>query len=254
MKLHFLGTGTSTGVPQIGCHCPTCTSTDPRDKRLRASVLITPTTGKNLLIDCGPDFRAQILSVGAPELEALLVTHSHYDHVGGLDDLRPYCKGGRNFPTYCRPDVAKDLRMRNPWSFGTHLYPGVPTFEINKVNEYEPFTVGGVEVLPVQVVHGRMPILGYRIGSLAYITDCSQMPQRTLESLAGLDTLVINALRIATHPTHFSLAESLAVIEQLKPRCAYLTHLSHDMGPRASVSLPDGVQIAYDGLEIEISD
>lgn len=252
MKLHFLGTGTSTGVPQIGCGCPTCTSTDPRDKRLRASVLITLATGRNLLVDCGPDFRSQILSVGSPDLEALLVTHSHYDHVGGLDDLRPYCKGGRHFPTYCREDVAKDLRTRNPWSFAANLYPGVPTFEIHQVAEYEPFKVGGVEVLPLQVMHGRMPILGYRIGALAYITDCSLLPPRSFESLVGVDTLVINALRIATHPTHFSLAESLAVVERLKPRRAYLTHLSHDMGPHASVSLPDGVQIAYDGLEIVI--
>ena len=254
MNLHFLGTGTSTGVPQIGCDCPTCTSTDPRDKRLRASVLITLATGSNLLVDCGPDFRSQILSVGSPDLEALLVTHSHYDHVGGLDDLRPYCKGGRHFPTYCREDVAKDLRTRNPWSFAANLYPGVPTFEIHQVAEYEPFKVGGVEVLPLQVMHGRMPILGYRIGALAYITDCSLLPPRSFESLVGVDTLVINALRIATHPTHFSLAESLAVVERLKPRRAYLTHLSHDMGPHASVSLPDGVQIAYDGLEIVIPD
>ncbi len=252
MKLLFLGTGTSTGVPQIGCRCAACTSADRRDKRLRTSALVTLDSGKNILIDCGPDFRSQIIAAGAPPLEGLLITHSHYDHVGGIDDLRPYCLGGRHFPTYCQHDVGEDLRSRNPWSFAVKLYPGVPTFAIHDIEAYKPFTIGNAEILPVRIMHGKLPILGYRIGRLGYVTDCSEMPAETIEALRGVDTLVINALRYEPHPSHMSLKESLAVIEAIAPRRAYLIHLSHDMGPQATVELPDGVEIAYDGLSIEV--
>lgn len=252
MKIRFLGTGTSTGVPQIGCRCETCTSSDTRDKRLRASAIVTLDNGKNILIDCGPDFRTQILDAGAPALEALLVTHSHYDHVGGIDDLRPYCKGERHFPTYCAEDVAVDLRERNPWSFAEHLYPGVPTFALHVVEPGKPFEAAGTTVLPLRVIHGRLPILGFRIGPLAYITDCSSMPADSLEALAGVDTLVINGLRYAPHPTHFTLAQALGVIEHVKPRQAFITHISHDLGPAHTVQLPAGVHLAYDGLETDI--
>lgn len=252
MKIHFLGTGTSTGIPQIGCRCAACTSTDPCDRRLRASALITTDNGHNILIDCGPDFREQIISAGAPELEALIVTHSHYDHVGGIDDLRPYCKDGRHFPTYCQRDVADDLRMRNPWSFAKVLYPGVPTFAINEIEAYKPFEIAGTEVLPVRIIHGKLPILGYRIGRLAYITDCSQMPERTTEALKGTDTLVINALRHEPHMSHFTLGQTLEAIAEIAPRRALLIHMSHDMGPAGSVELPDNVSFAHDGLTIEV--
>lgn len=252
MQLRFLGTGTSTGIPQIGCTCPACVSTDTHDKRLRASAIITADNGARLLIDCGPDFRSQILGAGSPPLDALLVTHSHYDHVGGIDDLRPYCKGGRNFPVYCQADVDRDLRERNPWSFAQHLYPGVPTFAITDIEAGKAIDICGVEVLPLAVMHGKLPILGYRTGPLAYITDCKTMPEETIEALAGTDTLVINALRHDEHPTHLTLAQALELIERIGPRRAYLTHLSHDMGPEASVTLPKGVRIAYDGLTIHI--
>ncbi len=252
MKLTFLGTGTSTGVPQIGCRCTTCTSTDPRDNRLRTSAIVTLDNGANLLIDCGPDFRTQILEADAPPLAALLVTHSHYDHVSGIDDLRPYCKGGRHFPTYCRADVARDLRERNPWSFAEKLYPGVPTFAIHEVEEGCPFVVEGTEVLPLKVMHARLPILGYRIGPLAYITDCKTMPDRTVELLQGVDTLVINALRHQEHMSHMSLSECLAVVERIKPQHTYLTHISHDMGPHSDLVLPQGVTLAHDQLQISI--
>lgn len=254
MKIEFLGTGTSTGIPQIGCDCPTCTSTDPHDRRLRASAIVTLDNGRKLLIDCGPDFREQILRAGAPELEALLVTHSHYDHVGGIDDLRPYCRGGRHFPTYCTADVAEDLRERNPWSFAKHLYPGVPTFEIHEITPATPFTVAGVEVVPIPVMHAKLPIVGYRFGALAYITDCKTMPEESYALLKGVDTLVINALRQKEHGSHISLDEALAIIERIKPRQAYLTHMSHDMGPEASVVLPDNVKFAFDGLQLTIAD
>lgn len=252
MKLRFLGTGTSTGVPQIGCDCATCTSSDPRDKRLRCSALVMLDNGKNLLIDCGPDFRQQIIEAGAPELEALLVSHSHYDHVGGIDDLRPYCKGGRHFPTYCQRDVDEDLRVRNPWSFATKLYPGVPTFAIHDVEPYVPFEVAGTTVVPLAINHGKLHILGYRIGPLGYVTDCSQMPEQTIEALRGVDTLVINGLRFKPHPSHFTIPEALEAIAAIGPRRAYITHISHDMGLHRDTKLPEGVELAYDGLEIEI--
>lgn len=253
MKINFLGTGTSTGVPQIGCHCPTCESADPEDRRLRASAIVTLPGGGNILIDCGPDFRQQILAAGAPPLEALLITHSHYDHVGGIDDLRPYCKDGRHFPTYCSPDVADDLHARNPWSFATKLYPGVPTFEIHTVEPGKPFEIGGTVIEPLRVMHARLPILGYRIGDrLAYITDCKTMPDETVARLHGIDTLVINALRHTPHMSHLSLEEALALIEKIAPRRAFLTHISHDMGMASTVKLPCGVQLAHDRLTVDI--
>ncbi len=252
MKITFLGTGTSTGIPQIGCRCATCTSADPRDNRMRASAIVTLDSGANLLIDCGPDFRSQILRAGAPPLEALLITHSHYDHVGGIDDLRPYCRDGRHFPTFCTPDVARDLHERNPWSFAKHLYPGVPTFAIHEINPDIPFEIAGQEIIPLPVMHAKLPILGYRFGPLAYITDCKTMPAATLEKLRGVHTLVLNALRILPHQSHLSLDEALDIIKAVNPRRALLTHMSHDMGPAATVALPDGVQFTHDGLTVEI--
>ncbi len=254
MIIKFLGTGTSTGVPQIGCNCPTCTSCDSRDWRTRASVIITLDNGRNLLIDCGPDFRQQIINARAPKLEALLITHSHYDHVGGIDDLRPYCKDGRDFPTYCQADVANDLRLRNPWSFASRLYPGVPTFEIHEIEAGQPFTIADTEILPISVHHGKLPILGFRIGPVAYITDCKTMPTESYKALRGIDTLVINALRHIEHHTHMTYEQTLETIKLIGPRRSFLTHVSHDFGTHAqiAVSLPHNINLAYDGLTVEI--
>ncbi len=255
MKLRFLGTGTSTGVPQIGCTCHTCTSTDPRDKRMRTSAIVTSAEGRNILIDCGPDFYHQILAANSPALEGLLITHIHYDHVGGIDDLRPYCADGP-FPIYCKADVEADLRARVPYCFAAHPYPGVPTYDVHNIVPMKPFNVAAVEVLPLPISHYKLDILGFRIGKLGYITDCKVMPDETVEALKGVDTLVINALRHKEHLSHITLNEALALIERIKPRVAYLIHLAHQMGRHAEVepTLPDGVKIAYDGLEIEIPD
>lgn len=255
MRLRFLGTGTSTGVPQIGCTCPVCISTDIHDKRLRASAIVSA-GDKNLLIDCGPDFRQQIINAGAPELEAALLTHSHYDHVGGIDDLRPYCYAKEDgFPLYCRHDVAEDIRNRVPYCFRQHLYPGVPTFNITEIDD-KPFEVAGIMVTPLPVIHYKLPIVGFRIGKLAYITDAKTIPDATFELMHNTDTLVINALRRKDHISHMTLDEALAAIGRIKPRVTYLTHFADAIGKQADVepTLPEGVHMAYDNLVIEIPD
>lgn len=253
MKLIFLGTGTSTGVPQIRCKCEVCTSPDPREKRLRASVLVEVEPGCNLLIDCGPDFREQMLREGSPDLTALLITHSHYDHVGGIDDLRPYCYPDP-FPIYCQADVARDLRERIPYSFREHLYPGVPTFNIHIIEPLKDFDINDITITPLPIMHAKLPIVGFRIGNLAYITDCSEMPSETIERIRNIDTLVINALRREPHMSHMNLRQALEVIKTVNPRVAYLTHLSHDMGLIDSTVplLPPNVHIAIDRLSIVI--
>lgn len=254
-KLTFLGTGTSTGVPQIGCHCEVCQSLDPHDNRLRSSALLTLDDGRGLLIDCGPDFREQALTNKIEDIEALLLTHIHYDHVGGIDDLRPftYAMLPKGFPVYCRADVGEQLRDHLPYAFRENKFLGVPRLELNTIKEGEQFNVMGLTILPLLVNHFQLSILGFRIGRFAYITDCKTLPQESLDALDGVETLVINALRMREHVSHMNLEQALNVISMVKPREAYLTHLSHDMGLHAKVepSLPEGVRIAYDGLTID---
>ena len=255
MKLTFLGTGTSTGVPQLLCNCDVCRSTDPRDKRMRCSALVEyhDTT---LLIDCGPDFRQQMMQFHSGNLDALLITHHHYDHVGGTDDLRPYCRGKEAFQVYCQEDAARDFMRRMPYAFEEHPYPGVPRYDIHIIRPLEKFTVDGIDILPLPVLHYKMPIIGFRIGNLAYITDAKLVLDVTIESLQGIDTLVINALRHKEHMSHMSLGESLEVISRIHPRVAYLTHLSHDMGLTSDLipTLPHGVFPAQDGASVFIPD
>ena len=251
IRIEFLGTGTSTGVPQVNCSCEVCSSADVHDKRLRASVLLT-VDQCNILIDCGPDFRCQALRSHIAHIDALLVTHSHYDHCGGLDDLRPYCIE-KPLPIYAEQPVIDDIKARIPYCFKEHLYPGVPRFEMRPINPYVPFRVGQVEIMPLQVMHYKLPIMGFRIGDVAYITDCLTLPEATIRQLEGLDVLVINALRRTPHLSHQSLDEALALIERLSPRRAYLTHMSHQMGRHSDVStlLPPNVAFAYDTMTVE---
>ncbi len=251
IEVEFLGTGTSTGVPQLGCQCEVCRSSDPCDYRLRCSAIVR-TQGVSLLIDCGPDFRQQMLRASDLHLDALLITHSHYDHVGGMDDLRPYCRNGA-FPVYAQPNVLTDIRSRIPYCFFEHLYPGVPTFDLHPLSG-EKFDVKGVEIEPLLVMHYKLPIFGYRIGNLAYITDAKTIPAETIEKIKGIDTLIINALRMKPHMSHMSLKETLAVICKVKPRRAYLIHESDGIGLHAETSkqLPKGVSLAFDTEIIHI--
>lgn len=252
MELKFLGTGTSTGVPQIGCQCDVCKSTDSKDKRLRASALLS-INNHNILIDCGPDFRTQILNCNSPHLDALLITHSHYDHVGGVDDLRPYCKNV-DFPIYCKADVSENLHQHIPYCFVRHPYPGVPSFKIHRINPNRSFKIDDIKVTPLPVMHYKLEILGFRINNFAYITDARSISQKTINRIKGVDTLVINALRIKEHLSHFNLDQALEIVNAINPRITYLTHLSHQMGFHEEVekTLPENVKIAYDGLTITI--
>lgn len=250
MRIIFLGTGTSTGVPEIACQCDVCTSDDPRDKRLRTSALVS-VDGKNILIDCGPDFRQQMIDVGVKNLDAVLLTHGHYDHAGGLDDLRPFCKH-HSVPVYLEDAVANDIRTRLPYCFGSVKYPGIPDIELIGIDE-DSFRIGRVVIQPIRVLHYKLPILGYRIGKMAYITDMLTLPDEELVKLEGLEVLIINALRQTPHLSHQTLESALQLIAKVAPRHAYLIHLSHQMGLHQEISrlLPAHVEIAYDGLVID---
>lgn len=253
MKITFLGTGTSQGVPVIGCTHEVCLSSDQRDKRLRASVLIQ-IDKTNLVIDCGPDFRQQILNAGIGHVNAILFTHMHADHTAGLDDVRPLSMRQGHLPIFARKDVIDNIRERFSYMFKTeNRYEGAPKIEINEISNIN-FLTEGIEVQPVEVAHGEINIFGFRIGNFAYLTDVKQVSDKEKSKLRNLDVLVVNALRKEWHPTHFSLEEALAFVDEIKPKKAYLTHISHKLGFHAEVSknLPDQVELAYDGLVLEI--
>lgn len=252
IKVTVLGTGTSKGVPEIGCTCHTCTSTDPRDKRLRASVLVE-THGLRILIDASPDLRQQALRVGLSRLDAILLTHQHYDHVGGIDDVRPFC-AEQDLPIYTNSQTAHDLRTRVDYCFRPHPYPGVPRLDLHEV-ACHPFKVKGLEIIPIEIIHGKLPIYGYRIGDFAYVTDAKTISESEKEKLKGLEVLMLNCLRIKQpHFAHLILPEALALIDELKPKRCFLTHACHMLGRHEEVSamLPPGVEYAYDGETIII--
>ncbi len=252
MKLTFMGTGTSTGVPAISCTCAVCRSDDPRNRRTRTSALLSSGETR-ILLDCSIDFRQQALREQLSSLDAVLFTHGHADHVFGLDDIRMFnFIQGRPVPVYGNAGTLADLERTFWYVFApTQRGGSKPQITLHEVTG--PFELHGLQVSPFHVLHGRIPILGYRIGPLAYMTDASELPDETIAQLQGLDVLVINALRREPHPTHFNLSGALAAIERIGPRRALLTHISHDFD-HASLAgqLPDGVEPAFDGLSIPL--
>jgi phosphoribosyl 1,2-cyclic phosphate phosphodiesterase len=253
MVVTFLGTGTSQGVPVITCSCEVCKSLDFRDKRLRTSIHIQY-LGQSMVIDAGPDFRQQMLRESIPHLDAILLTHEHKDHTAGLDDIRAYnFSQGTDMPIYGLDRVLEQVKTEFAYVFQKTNYPGLPQMVLHPIGQ-EIFKVKDTQIQSFEVMHHKLPILGYRIGAFAYITDTNFISDQSLAQLANLDVLVLNALQQTEHISHFTLAQALAWIEKIKPKKAYLTHMSHKMGKHAEVSklLPEHVSFAYDGLKIKL--
>lgn len=253
MKITFLGTGTSCGVPQIGCTCDVCQSKDPRDNRLRCSALIE-TDNTTLLIDCGPDFREQMLRLGMNKpIDACLITHEHYDHVGGIDDLRPFSYLKKTL-LYADSYTSKHLRERLPYCLVTNVYPGIPQLELHELNPHESVSVGELKVTALRVMHGQLPILGFRINDMAYITDMKTISDTELQYLQGIKLLVVNGLRYKEHPTHQTIDDAILFSEKLGSPDTYIIHMSHEAGKHAETDarLPEHVHLTYDGMVVSL--
>jgi len=253
VRLAFLGTGTSQGVPVVGCRCAVCASTDERDRRLRTSALLHA-EGKQLLIDAGPDLRQQLLRARVDHLDAVLLTHEHMDHIGGIDDLRALnYRMKRPMDIHASPQTLAAIKNTYAYAFAADRYPGVPELQLHPIAD-RGFEAAGVALEAVPVMHYRMPVLGFRIGGLAYITDAKTIAAEEIARLRGIHTLVLNALRIEEHVSHFNLKEALAMVERIAPQRAYFTHISHLLGRHADVArqLPAGVELGYDGLVLDV--
>jgi len=253
IKLTFLGTGTSIGVPVIACNCPVCKSPNPKDKRFRTSAMVT-VGGQNIVIDCGPDFRFQMLKQNVDDIDAVLFTHEHRDHIAGLDDIRAFNYVlNKNIPIYGTKHVMEAIMTEFPYIFSEGRYFGAPQLTVNEIDEHE-FSIGDTSIIPIMLMHNKLPILGYRIGDLTYITDASFIEDSEKEKVRGSKVMVVNALRNSKHVSHFCLSEALALIDELKPERAYLTHISHFLGLYDEVEkkLPENVHLAYDNLIVEV--
>ncbi|MCC7244762.1 MAG: MBL fold metallo-hydrolase [Saprospiraceae bacterium] len=250
MKLTLLGTGTSQGVPVIGCDCAVCQSPDPRDQRLRTAALISTDDGQNILIDAGPDFRQQMLREKVRRLDAILLTHEHNDHVIGIDDVRPFnFSSGKAMSVYGLPRVTGELRKRFDYVFAEPI-PGLPRIELKPIEAGDTLQLGSLTIEAIGVMHGRLPILGYRIGDLTYLTDVKTVSDEDFQRIYKTKYLIVNALQFKEHPTHMNLDEALRFIEKIQPERAWLIHMSHHIGLAADMEsrLPTGVSLAYDGL------
>lgn len=250
MRVTFLGTGTSRGVPVIGCQCAVCTSDNPKNKRLRCSVLIE--SDVNVVIDTSVDFRTQMLRQGVRRLDAVVFTHPHVDHILGLDDVYPFNIWSRkSMPVWASPATLAELKITFRYLFTEERYPGIPTLEMNSVDG--PFQIGDLSFEPIEVIHGKLPILGFRLGDFAYVTDVSEIPPASLEKLAGVRWLALDGLRYKSHFSHFSLAEAAETAARIGAQRTYLIHMCHDVDhDEGNAFLPDGVELAYDGLELEV--
>ena len=252
VALEFLGTGTSQGVPVIGCRCAVCLSADARDKRLRTSALVTM-NGVRMVIDTGPDFRQQMLRSATDRVDAVLYTHEHTDHIIGLDDIRAInFQQGIDMPLYATEQVESHIRRVFHYAFEAQQYPGVPQVHFQRISNI-PFHVHGQTVMPIRALHGSLEVLGFRFGDLAYLTDVKTIAPAEMDKLRGARIIVLNALRIKEHHSHLNLQQALSLLEELAPEAAYLTHISHLLGTHAEVCamLPPNVHLAYDGLKIQ---
>lgn len=253
MKVKILGTGTSQGVPVIACNCPVCQSTDPNDKRLRTAALIE-TEGVTIVIDAGPDFRQQMLREKVKNIDAILITHEHRDHIAGLDDVRAFnFMNQKPVDIYAEERVQEAIKSDFAYSFGDKKYPGSPQINLYHLTS-EPFEIKGVKIIPIRGFHYKLPVFGFRIGDFSYLTDLNYIGEEEKKKLHGTKYLVIDALRKRKHISHYSLSEALEIIKELSPKRAYLTHISHQMGLHHDINeeLPHGISLAYDGLRFEI--
>lgn len=253
MKITFLGTGTSTGVPVVACNCDVCTSEDPRDKRYRTSIMLSQ-GNSNIVIDCGPDFRIQMLKHKVEDIDAVVFTHAHRDHIAGLDDIRAF-----NYILHKSIDIYGSqltldaIKEQFPYIFSPGRYLGAPQLILHPITE-QPFSIGNFNFIPIQVLHHEMKVFGYRIGDFTYITDANYISSTEIEKIRGSKIIVINALRNSRHVSHYSLSEAMEILDELKPEKAFLTHISHFLGKLSEVEkkLPDWVHLAYDGLQFEV--
>jgi len=255
VKITFLGTGTSQGVPVIACECNTCTSEDPHDKRLRTSLLLEA-DNVTILFDAGPDFRQQMLREKVTRLDAIILTHEHKDHIAGLDDVRAFnYKSQAAIDIFAEDRVQKAIRKEYSYVFSEIQYPGIPKMRLNPIPEHG-FRVKGLEIIPIRVFHYHLPVFGFRIGNFAYITDANYIPEESKEKLFGVKYFVINALRKEKHISHFSLREAIDIIREISPKKSFITHISHQMGYHDEVSkeLPKGIFLAYDGMTVYCND
>jgi phosphoribosyl 1,2-cyclic phosphate phosphodiesterase len=254
MEIVILGTGTSQGVPVIACECRTCRSPDPHDKRLRTSAWIRQ-GGTSIVIDAGPDFRQQMIRHGVRSLDAVLITHAHKDHTGGLDDVRAFnWVQRRPMDIYARESDRQAIMREFPYAFGKNKYPGAPDIRLREIDR-SPFRIGEMLLTPIEAMHRDMPVVGFRMGDFSYLTDANALEAEQLEKMKGSRVVVINALRQEKHHSHFSLSEAVDILQLLRPEWGFLTHISHQMGPSREVggTLPPGVFLAYDGLKINLN-